>query len=125
MSMCILSLPSPTNTSARATVNSMSNTTQIQNSQPLWPACIGVEEASKILGWPAYFFPVLVRTGHLKPLGKPGQNSRKWFSRIEIEGLSADLVWLDKAVRLAEKHVHALNLKQRTRGKLSPDTSTK
>ena len=95
----------------------MNNTTQIQlpHNQSNWPACIGVEEAARILGWPAYFFPVLVRTGHLKPLGKPAQNSRKWFARIEIERLSHDLVWLDKAIRLAEKHVHDLNLKQRSK----------
>jgi len=77
------------------------------------PACIGVEDASRILGWPVYFFPVLVRFGHLKPLGKPGQNSRKWFASSEIERLSRDLVWLDKAVRIVEKHVSELNKKQR------------
>ena len=60
-----------------------------------------------------YFFPVLVRTGHLKPLGKPAQNSRKWFAAAEIERLSHDLVWLDKAVRIFEKHVRDLNAKQR------------
>src|SRR5690349_20725681 len=97
------------------------NTTQIQDSHhhSNWPACIGVEEASKILGWPAYFFTVLVRAGHLKPLGKPAQNSRKWFARVEIERLGSDLAWLDKAVRIAEKHVHELNLKQRSRGEQS------
>ena len=78
-----------------------------------WPACIGVEEAGKILGWPGYFFPVLMRTGHLKPLGKPGQNSRKWFATLEIERLSQDLAWLDKAVRMVEKHVQDSNAKQR------------
>ena len=78
-----------------------------------WPACIGVEEASKILGWPVYFFPVLVRTGHLKPLGKPAQNSRKWFASSEIERLSQDLAWLDKGVRLVERHVHEVNARKR------------
>jgi len=78
-----------------------------------WPACIGVEEASKILGWPGYFFPVLMRFGHLKPLGRPSQNSRKWFATSEIERLSQDLAWLDKAVRMVEKHVHDANAKQR------------
>jgi len=82
-------------------------------SKTWWPACIGVEEAGRILGWPAYFFTVLVRTGHLKPLGKPAQNSRKWFARVEIERLSNDLVWLDRAVLIVEKHVHGLNAKQR------------
>lgn len=105
-------------------MNNTRDTTAIQQSQHQsnWPACIGVEEASKILGFPTYFFPVLVRHGHLKPLGKPAQNSRKWFARVEIERLSADLVWLDKAVRLAEKHVRDLNLKQR--GKATPEPAT-
>jgi len=110
----------------RVTFHPMNNTAQIQNSQnePNRPACIGVEEASKLLGWPTYFFPVLVRTGHLKPLGKPEQNSRKWFARAEIERLGADLAWLDKAVRIAEKHVHDLNFKRRHRGQQTPDTGT-
>lgn len=82
-------------------------------SAQLWPACIGVEEASKILGWPPYFFPVLMRSGHLKPLGRPTPNSRKWFASAEIERLSRDLPWLDKAVRIVEKHVQGLNAKQR------------
>jgi hypothetical protein len=102
----------------------MNNSTQIQPSlnQTNLPACIGVEQASRILGFPTYFFPVLVRHGHLKPLGKSAQNSRKWFARVEIERLSADLVWLDKAVRLAEKHVRDLNLKQRS--KVIPEPAT-
>jgi hypothetical protein len=101
----------------------MNNTTHIHNprNQPFLPACIGVEEASQILGWPAYFFPVLVRAGHLKPLGKPAQNARKWFARMEIERLGSDLAWLDKAVRLVEKHVHELNFKQRQRVELTAD----
>ena len=78
-----------------------------------WPACVGVEEASRILGWPLYFFPVLMRTGHLKPLGKPMQNARKWFATCELERLCGDPGWLDKAVRIVEKHVQDANRKQR------------
>ena len=47
------------------------------------------------------------------PDGQSGQNSRKWFATSEIQRLSQDLVWLDKAVRLVEKHVHDANAKQR------------
>ena len=65
------------------------------------------------LGWPTYYFPVLMRTGHLKLLGKPAQNSRKWFATAEVERLSQDLAWLDKGVRIVEKHVHDANAKQR------------
>lgn len=80
------------------------------------PACIGVEEAAQFLGWPAYFLPLLMRAGHLKPLGKPSQNSRKWFATVQLECLSRDPVWLDKAVRIVEKHVHESNKKQRSKG---------
>jgi hypothetical protein len=66
-----------------------------------------------MFGWPLYFFPVLVRKGHLKALGKPGQNNRRWFAAVEIERLSQDLVWLDKAVRIVEQHVRDQNAKQR------------
>jgi len=78
-----------------------------------WPACVGVEEASRIFGWPLYFFPVLMRAGHLKPLGKPMQNARKWFATCELERLAGDVVWLDKAIRIVEKHVQDANRKQR------------
>jgi hypothetical protein len=79
------------------------------------PACVGAEEAAAILGWPLYFFPVLMRTGHLKPLGKPIQNARKWFATVELRRLGADAAWLDKAIRIVEKHVQASNRKQRSR----------
>src|SRR5262245_59749895 len=75
---CVPFPPPPPRTPLSRTLRywPMNNTTQIQHSHnhSNWPACIGVEEASKILGWPPYFFPILVRTGHLKPLGKPMQN---------------------------------------------------
>jgi hypothetical protein len=78
-----------------------------------WRACVGVEEAAAMFGWPVYFLPVLVRTGHLKPLGKPAQNSRKWFAAVELERLSRDPAWLDRAIRIVERHVHEMNQKQR------------
>jgi hypothetical protein len=44
-----------------------------------------MEETAAILGWPNYYLPFLVRAGHLKPLGKPAQNARKWFATVVIE----------------------------------------
>ena len=61
-----------------------------------WPACVGVEEAARLFGWPLYFFPVLLRAGHLKALGKPMQNARKWFATCELERFRQDPAWLDK-----------------------------
>lgn len=48
-------------------------------------ACVGMDEAASVFGWPAYYMPFLVRAGHLKPLGKPAQNARKWFVTVELE----------------------------------------
>ena len=58
------------------------------------PACVSMEVAAAIFGWPNYYLPFLVRAGHLKPLGKPAQKARKWFAIVEIERLSQDPDWL-------------------------------
>ena len=71
-----------------------------------------MEEAAQILGWPAYYLSFLVQAGHLKPLGKPAQNSRKWFATVELERLSRDVDWLDKAIRIVEKRIQNINRKQ-------------
>jgi hypothetical protein len=77
------------------------------------PACVSMETAAAIFGWPNYYLPFLVRVGHLKPLGKPAQNARKWFATVEIERMSCDLDWLDKAMRIIEKQIQQMNQKQR------------
>jgi len=77
------------------------------------PACVGMEEAATMFGWPNYYLPFLVRAGHLKPLGKPAQNARKWFATVEIERMSCDPDWLDKAIRIVEKQIQEMNRKQK------------
>ena len=77
---------------------------------------MGVEEAAQLFGWPEYYLPFLVRAGHLKPLGKPAQNSRKWFSTVELERLGADVEWLDKAIRIIEKRIQEMNRKESGKG---------
>ncbi len=54
-----------------------------------------------------------MRAGYLKPLGKPAQNARKWFATVEIERMSPDSDWLDKAIRIVEKQIQEMNNKQR------------
>ncbi len=85
-------------------------------SGPAWPACVDAEAAAKFLGWPSYFMPLLARAGHLKPLGKPGQNARKWYAMVELERLSHDPVWLDKAIRLVDRLVREANGKPKGKG---------
>ena len=81
-----------------------------------WPACLCAEDAARFLGWPAYFMPLLARAGHLKPLGRPVQNSRKWYSTVELERLGRDAEWMDKAVRIVDRMVREANGKQRDKG---------
>ena len=64
--------------------------------------------------------PFLVRAGHLKPLGKPAQNARKWFATVELERLGANADWLDKAIRIVEKRIHDMNDKQKGEGEEAP-----
>jgi hypothetical protein len=73
------------------------------------PACLDAEAAARFLGWPAYFMPLLARAGHLKPLGKPGQNARKWYAAVELERVSRDPAWLDKAIRIVDRLVREAN----------------
>jgi len=53
--------------------------------------------------------PLLARAGHLKPLGKPSQNARKWYATVELERLSRDPVWLDRAIRIVDRLVREAN----------------
>jgi hypothetical protein len=78
-----------------------------------WPACVDAEAAARFLGWPAYFMPLLARAGHLKPLGKPAQNARKWYAMVELERVSRDPVWLDRAIRIVDRLVREANGKQK------------
>jgi hypothetical protein len=40
-------------------------------------------------------------------------NARKWFAACDLERLSHDKEWLDKAIRIVERHVQESNRKQR------------
>jgi len=79
-------------------------------------ACVDAEGAAGFFGWPPYFMPLLARAGHLKPLGKPTQNSRKWYATVELERVAQDPAWLDKAIRIVDRLVREANGKQRGKG---------
>ena len=79
------------------------------------PACVGMEDAARMFGWPHYYLPFLMRAGHLKPLGKPAPNARKWFATVEIERACGDPTWLDKAIRIVEREIRDMNEKQKGR----------
>ena len=77
------------------------------------PACVSMSAAAAMFGWPDYYLPVLVGAGHLKPLGKPAQNARKWFATVEIERMCNCPDWLDKAIRIVERQIQEMNRKQK------------
>ena len=55
----------------------------------------------------------LMKAGHLKPLGKPSQNGRKWFATVELEQCGRNRDWLDKAMRIVSRQIREMNEKQR------------
>jgi hypothetical protein len=61
------------------------------------PARLNVEQTASILGFGAHDIPVLVRSRLLKPLGGGVRNCVKYFAAVEVEKLSRDKQWLDKA----------------------------
>ena len=77
------------------------------------PARVSVETAAAMFGWPDYYLPFLVRAGHLKTFGKPARNARKWFATVEIERMSQNPIWLDKAIHIVENLIREMNKKQR------------
>ena len=60
--------------------------------------------------------PFLARAGHLKPLGKPAQNARKWYAMVELDRLSRDPAWPDKAIRIVDRLAREANGKQKDKG---------
>ena len=64
--------------------------------------------------------PFLARAGHLKPLGKPAQNARKWYAMVELERLGRDPAWLDKAIRIVDGLVREANRTQTGKGSEEP-----
>ena len=67
------------------------------NSRLGLPARLDAEQTADVLGFEGHDIPVLVSRGFLRPLGKPKQNSRKYFATVEILQISNDFNWLGKA----------------------------
>ena len=68
------------------------------------PARVNSEEASWLLGFAPHDMPVLVKAGMIKPLGRPAQNSVKYFASVELEELMVDRKWLSKATEIVYGH---------------------
>ena len=59
-------------------------------------------------GWLLGFSPndITVLTSHsmLKPVGRPSQNSTKYYSVTHVGRLAGNVKWLDRATALLNKH---------------------
>lgn len=73
-------------------------------SLPRLPARLDVRQAAEVLGFLPHEITVLMKSGLLKPLGKPAPNGHKFFCTVELAALSENREWLDKATRAVARH---------------------
>ncbi len=79
-----------------------------------YPARIDYNQAGKILGFNEDEIKILVHNNHLKPIGKPRQNARKFFTLIETGAKMFDPDWIHRATGAVYKHWNEKNLKKST-----------
>jgi hypothetical protein len=68
------------------------------------PYRLTAKEAGWLLGFSPYDITVLTSQRLLKPVGRPAQNSTKYYSTTQIERLRGDVKWLDRATALLNRH---------------------
>ena len=61
------------------------------------PARLTADQAAAVLGFPRHDITVLMAKGLLRPLGRPVQNSTKYFATAELIELRSDVKWLGRA----------------------------
>ena len=61
------------------------------------PARFSKEQTAGYLGFEPEHIPLLIQKGLLKPLGRPVQNSEKFFAKVDLDKLKNDREWLSKA----------------------------
>jgi hypothetical protein len=76
------------------------------------PARLDAAQTAEILGVEPHDIPILVANGLLKPLGKPAQNARKYFARVEILMLADDAIFLNRATGVLYRHWQERNAKR-------------
>jgi hypothetical protein len=76
---------------------------------------VDLEEASAMLNFRPYETALLIRLGHLKCLGVPKQNSRRWLAASHVLEVATDPKALDRCTRAVARHFEEKSRKQRTR----------
>src|ERR1700744_1086363 len=83
------------------------------------PARLDATQTAKILGFQEHDIPVLVNKSLLEPLGKPVENSRKYFALVNILERAGDASWLGKATRSLAQHWQDKNANRKSNAESS------
>jgi hypothetical protein len=68
------------------------------------PHRLTAKETGWLLGFSTSDITVLTTIGMLKPIGRPSQNSTKYYSTARIVRLHGNIKWLDRATSLMNRH---------------------
>lgn len=77
------------------------------------PFRLTARQAGWLLAFSVYDIKVLTAKGYLKPVGKPAQNSTKFYSTAVIVKLQNDLKWLERATAFLNNHWKGIHQKYR------------
>lgn len=77
-----------------------------------YPARLDAKQTAQVLGFQEHDIPVLMRAKLLKPLGKPVQNSTKYFATCQIKELAQNPEWLNKATQVIYDYWKDKNLRK-------------
>ena len=76
------------------------------------PARLQAEQVAHFLECSAHDIPILVAHGLLKPLGRPAENTVKYFATVAIRELMNDPKWLAKATDTTRTHWQMKNARK-------------
>jgi hypothetical protein len=69
-----------------------------------FPSRLNAEETAWYLGFNLVDVTILTSVGLLKPLGKPAPNAVRYFARPDLDQVSSDPKWLDRASAALGRH---------------------
>jgi hypothetical protein len=79
------------------------------------PARLNTVETAVYLGFKPHDIPILVARGLLKPLGRPSQNSEKYFARSKLVDAENNEDWLSRATTVLAQHWRDKNARKSQR----------
>jgi hypothetical protein len=81
------------------------------------PYRLSAREAGWVLGFSWHDITVLTTQRHLKPVGRPSQNSTKYYATVELESLRHNIAWINRATALLNRHWRQKNGGRMKKGK--------